>query len=108
MMAADMRFDLGTKGLARWVLGVATFSLVLAVAATSHASDADRHHTRTLDRQLRQKLERAGFTGRIEESLDERLGRPIDIALADLGRLVFFDQALGLYGDNPRPTSARG
>jgi len=89
-----------TKTLGRWGLGAAAFALVFAAAATSHASDEDRHPAQTLDHQLRQKLERAGFTGRIEERLEERLGRPIDVALADLGRLVFFDQALGLYGDN--------
>jgi len=53
-----------------------------------------------LDRLLATTLERAGFSGRIQESLEGRLGRPIDPALADLGRLLFFDKILGLHDDN--------
>jgi cytochrome c peroxidase len=41
-----------------------------------------------------------GFTGRIESRLENRLGRPIDNRLADLGRLVFHDSLLGLNNDN--------
>ena len=99
-MRADTGFDGGRKVLARRVLGVAAFSLVLAVTVSSHASAPDRHQSRSLDNLLRHELERAGFTGRIEESMEARLGRPIDIALADLGRLLFFDPLNGLYGDN--------
>ncbi len=99
-MRAQIGFDVGTKGLARRVLGVAAFSLVLAAAASSHASDPDRRQFLSLDNLLHHELERAGFTGRVEESLEARLGRPIDIALAELGRLVFFDPLSGLHGDN--------
>ena len=53
-----------------------------------------------LDRRLAQVLVAAGFTGRIESTLEARLGRPIDPALADLGRLLFFDKILGLHNDN--------
>jgi cytochrome c peroxidase len=45
-------------------------------------------------------LRAAGFTGRIEETLEARLGREIDLGLADLGRLLFFDKILGLHNDN--------
>ncbi len=68
------------------------------------ASMADREATRPpgppLDRQLVEALERAGFTGTVESTLETRLGRPVDEALAGLGRLVFFDPILGLHGDN--------
>jgi cytochrome c peroxidase len=53
-----------------------------------------------LDARLAASLRRAGFTGRVEQTLETRLGRPIDPELADLGRLLFFDKALALRGDN--------
>jgi cytochrome c peroxidase len=53
-----------------------------------------------LDSQLRQALVRAGFTGRVESTLEARLGRSIDRNLADLGRLLWFDKAGGLHDDN--------
>jgi cytochrome c peroxidase len=53
-----------------------------------------------LDRRLKFVLARAGFTGRVQSTLESRLGRPIDAARADLGRLLFFDKVLGLHDDN--------
>jgi cytochrome c peroxidase len=53
-----------------------------------------------IDQRLAAVLVRAGFTGRIESTLEARLGRPIDAARADLGRLLFFDKILGLHDDN--------
>jgi cytochrome c peroxidase len=53
-----------------------------------------------LDRELAQLLRRAGFTGRIQSTLEKRLGRPVDTDLAGLGRLLFFDSFLALHGDN--------
>jgi cytochrome c peroxidase len=53
-----------------------------------------------LDARLQAALTRSGFTGRIESTLEARLGRPIDQARADLGRLLFFDKILGLHNDN--------
>ena len=52
------------------------------------------------DRRLAQALARAGFTGTIQASLPNRLGRPLHPALVELGRLVFFDNILGLHNDN--------
>ena len=54
----------------------------------------------TLDTELAGVLLAAGFTGTIETTLPERLGRQIDPGLADLGRLLFFDNVLGLHEDN--------
>jgi cytochrome c peroxidase len=53
-----------------------------------------------LDAELAEVLDRAGFTGAIESTLETRLGRPIDRQLADLGRLLFFDKIGALRGDN--------
>jgi cytochrome c peroxidase len=70
------------------------FSLLLFTFIESiHADDQ-------LDRQLIKKLQDAGFSGRIESTLTTRLGRPINKKLANLGRLLFFDNILGLHGDN--------
>jgi cytochrome c peroxidase len=53
-----------------------------------------------LDRQLAAALADAGFTGRVQGSLERRLGRPVDRRLAELGRALFFDSLLGLHDDN--------
>jgi cytochrome c peroxidase len=65
--------------------------------------DRDRHDKdddRDLDRKLAAVLRQHGFTGKIESTLEKRLGRPINPALADLGRLLFHDKILGLHSDN--------
>ena len=53
-----------------------------------------------LNQQLREILGRNQFTGRVESTLEQRLGRRIDPAKAELGRLLFFDKFVGLHGDN--------
>jgi cytochrome c peroxidase len=54
----------------------------------------------SLDATLAGLLARAGFSGRIEEQLEARLGRKVDPDLADLARNLFFDPILGLHRDN--------
>jgi cytochrome c peroxidase len=49
----------------------------------------------TLDEQLTATLAQHGFTGRIESTLEPRLGRKLDNQLVDLGRLLFFDTVAG-------------
>jgi cytochrome c peroxidase len=53
-----------------------------------------------LDQQLTAVLVRLGFTGRVESTLEQRLGRKLDNDLVDTGRLLFFDTAGGLNNDN--------
>ena len=53
-----------------------------------------------VDEQLRTTLTQEGFTGRVESTLTERLGRPLDARLANVGRLLWFDTVTGLNGDN--------
>ena len=53
-----------------------------------------------LDGQLAAELRDAGLTGNVEATLEARLGRKIILKLADLGRLLFFDNAGGLNDDN--------
>ena len=54
----------------------------------------------TLDEQLTSVLFEHGFTGRVESTLDQRLGRKLDHQLVDVGRLLFFDTVGGLNNDN--------
>lgn len=77
--------------LAAAAISLPLLSLPSSAAATDQLS---------IDRQLAAELHRAGFTGRIGEGLDRRLGRPIDQGLADLGAFLFFDKIMGLHDDN--------
>ena len=54
----------------------------------------------TLDSTVTTALQQAGFTGRIQSTLQTRLGRPINSQLANLGRLLWFDNSVGLHSDN--------
>jgi len=62
------------------------------VAASISADDPDTA--------LRGYLAAQGFTGRISQTLERRLGRRIDHQLADIGRLLWFDPIQGLNDDN--------
>src|SRR5215470_5954947 len=73
------------------VAGCALFTLVSKSAADSRI---------TLDQRLEAVLAQQGFTGRIESTLEQRIGHRIDNQLADLGRLLFFDTVTGLNNDN--------
>jgi cytochrome c peroxidase len=53
-----------------------------------------------LDQQLSARLAELGFTGNIESTLEQRLGRRIDTKLANLGNLLWFDTIGGLNNDN--------
>ena len=73
------------------ILTVVVAILMLCLVATGSS---------TLDQQLTTMLGEHGFTGRVESTLDQRLGRKLDHQLADLGRLLFFDTVGGLNNDN--------
>jgi len=53
-----------------------------------------------IDPHLKAVLHQAHFTGEIESTLTMRLGRQVNPALAELGRLLFFDKAGGVHLDN--------
>ncbi|MDE2219153.1 MAG: hypothetical protein KGL25_03800 [Gammaproteobacteria bacterium] len=78
--------------MASWV---AALGFELAMAGSATAADGNG-----LDVRLSAALYAAGFTGRVEESLPRRLGRPVNRQLADLGRLLWFDKSGGLHSDN--------
>src|SRR5438552_11557607 len=74
-------------------------ALTLAFAVPVFADD-DGDDNGNLDAQVRAALRNAHFTGKIESTLETRLGRKVNPQLADLGRLLFFDVSGGLHLDN--------
>jgi cytochrome c peroxidase len=78
------------------IVAVALLGGSLASAHEQVVRDDDRR----LDRELRSVLQQAGFTGRIEATLEQRLGRRLDARLANIGRLLWFDTITGLNNDN--------
>src|SRR5262245_13300430 len=78
--------------------------LLLSLAASSAmmfaSSKGVKAQDDALNRELTAELQELGFTGRIEDTLEDRLGRLIDRKLADLGRLLWFDTITGLNNDN--------
>jgi cytochrome c peroxidase len=53
-----------------------------------------------LDQELSSRLAELGFTGRVESTVETRLGRHLDQNRANLGRLLWFDTIGGLNNDN--------
>jgi cytochrome c peroxidase len=77
------------------LLALVACAIVARTAKTSAKADDS-----ALDDQLSALLSQHGFTGRVGQSLERRLGRKIHNQLADLGRLAFHDSLLGLNDDN--------
>jgi cytochrome c peroxidase len=72
----------------------ASIFVLSVLPASAVAADA------ALTKQLSDALQSAGFTGRIEDQLEVGLGRRVNAAQADLGRMLFFDRLIGLKLDN--------
>src|SRR5215470_14040035 len=53
-----------------------------------------------LDASLKATLGKNHFTGQVQSSLRDRLGRDLNPELANLGRLLWFDTITGLNNDN--------
>jgi cytochrome c peroxidase len=58
------------------------------------------HSADNVDQELRGILARERFTGRIESTVEARLGRPINQKLAAAGNLLYYDAILGIKQDN--------
>ncbi|HEX5736061.1 MAG TPA: cytochrome c peroxidase [Blastocatellia bacterium] len=89
--------------------------IVTAGLTLASRGSADDHITVSeespLDIQLDSALKLQDFTGNVEATLEQRLGRKINKKLADIGRLLFFDPILSLSNDSScaschSPTSA--
>jgi cytochrome c peroxidase len=63
--------------------------------AVAHAQEAP-----SLDLALQARLTQLGFTGRLQAAQVERLGRPLDPQLVELGNLLWFDSITSLGNDN--------
>ena len=75
-------------------------AVVACLAVTLTPRTSANGNDDALNNQLSSLLSLHGFTGRVGQSLEQRLGRRIDNQLADLGRLAFHDSLLGLNDDN--------
>ena len=53
-----------------------------------------------VDLELAVTLRKQGFTGKVESTLEQRLGRKVDGKMAKLGQTLFFDPIGGLHNDN--------
>lgn len=85
--------------------GVGLWELTVWLWLNNPSGLFEQHNPRaggseTLDQQLATALGQHGFTGRIEATLEQRIGRKLDNQLVDLGRLLFFDTVSGLNNDN--------
>ena len=91
-----------------WAKGAILFAfacvLMLFATATATAASVQDHRLPSagnpLDQDLAAVLRQAGFTGRIESTLERRIGHRIDPQLANLGLLLWFDTITGLNNDN--------
>ncbi|HEX8113512.1 MAG TPA: cytochrome c peroxidase [Kofleriaceae bacterium] len=77
-----------------------TMRLALVLLLATGVAPALAAPSQPLDQQLAAVLAGHGFTGRIESTLEARLGRHIDQKRADLGRLLWFDSLIALNDDN--------
>jgi cytochrome c peroxidase len=74
--------------------------LIVGAAFLTSKSAARNDDDNDLNRQLFSSLRAHGFTGRIESTVEQKLGRRVDKKLADLGRNLFHDTIVGLNNDN--------
>jgi cytochrome c peroxidase len=74
--------------------------MVIGTALLSNVPDCVSADSEDIDRALVGRLQELGFTGNIEAGLEQRLGRSIDPARANIGRLLWFDTITGLHNDN--------
>jgi cytochrome c peroxidase len=79
------------------LLIVASTICMSSLALVIHADD---NRGAGLDTRLARVLRQHHFTGRVELTLPDRLGRRIEGELANLGRLLWFDNVHSLHRDN--------
>ncbi|MBC8106785.1 MAG: hypothetical protein H7Z14_09365 [Anaerolineae bacterium] len=76
-------------------------AMMFASSLALAARDADNDERgASLDTRLARVLREHDFTGRVELTLPDRLGRRIEYDLANLGRLLWFDNVHSLHRDN--------
>jgi cytochrome c peroxidase len=99
LVVLDSRADCLEHTMSKsWNDGSALFAALFPLLASGFNSTAAA--PTAIDTELRAVLAREGFTGTVESTLPQRLGRPVDLELANLGRLLWFDKSGGLRKDN--------
>jgi cytochrome c peroxidase len=85
-----------------WIIGLFSITSLafLSVSLATAQAQLTPPNENPLDQELAAVLSQAGFTGRIESTLERRLGRRTDPQLAETGRLLWFDTITGLNDDN--------
>lgn len=83
-----------------FLLSFAACGIVTSTFAAFDRGGRDDDDRAELNHELENVLQEKQFTGRIESTLEERLGRTLNPQLAELGRLLFFDIITGLHDDN--------
>lgn len=79
----------------------AAVALVLLLAiGTPVAAERAPGKVPQIDRDLASVLNEAGFSGRIESTLESRIGHRVNAQLAKIGRFLWFDTITGLNNDN--------
>ena len=71
--------------------------LLVALVVSAHDSAVSQSQ---LDQNLEAVLRNLGFTGRMESTLERKIGHHINQQLADIGRSLWFDTIIGLNNDN--------
>jgi cytochrome c peroxidase len=81
-------------------LGVGIYCVLTLLTSGSRPASGTPVRPPDPDAELRALLHRHRFTGRIQSTLEGRLGRRVNGRLADLGRLLWFDNVGSLNDDN--------
>ena len=80
------------------LLAAGAIAWASSLALVVQAADDDRGSS--LDSRLARVLRQHEYTGRVESTLEDRLGRRVEADLANLGRLLWFDNVHSLHQDN--------
>jgi len=92
-------WSVSPKGLAGLLLlTIASGLIPLRVEAYSKGSDDAG--TEGIDARLAAILTNLKFTGKMESTLEQRLGRKLNPAVAKVGQMLWFDTVTGLHDDN--------
>ncbi len=86
--------------IAKYAVPGNAFLLTAALLFCSSALSGGASENAAIDTRLAAVLNQHHFTGRIEQTLEQRLGRKIDPNLARIGQLLWFDTIGGLHNDN--------
>ena len=82
------------------IYGLVLFAVAATLICIVGLQSASAGGSDSLDEELVAVLANNGFTGTIETKFREKLNRPIDQKLANIGRLLWFDIIIGLNDDN--------